>query len=184
MAILHEKRKFTYQDHCKLPPEIRAEILDGELLMCASPNTRHQRISRKIEISLCNWVEKKDLGEVLNAPMDVVLSPYDVVQPDILFVSKERSKIITEPNIQGAPDLVIEILSPGDEKRDTVRKKAIYEKYGVKEFWIVDPDIKSISVFYLEKKLFREKEVYTHEQVLESAVLPGFSLSLVEVFKV
>ena len=150
MAILHEKRKYTYEDYCQLPSDIRAEVLDGELLMCASPNTRHQRVSREIQFQFCLWVEEKGLGEVLDAPMDVVLSQHDVVQPDILFISRDQFSILTEKNIQGAPDLVVEILSPGDEQRDTVRKKAIYRR----------------------------------GEVLESAVLPGFSLSLEKVFKV
>ena len=182
MAILHEKRKYTYEDYCQLPSDIRAEVLDGELLMCASPNTRHQRISREIEIPLCNWVEEIGLGEVLDAPMDVVLSQHDVVQPDILFISRSQLKIITEKNIQGAPDLVVEILSPGDEQRDTVRKKAIYEKYGVKEYWIVDTMAETMAVFGLEGRKLKEKAVYHCGEVLESAVLPDFSLSLEEVF--
>jgi Uma2 family endonuclease len=184
MAILHEKRKYTYEDYCKLPSDIRAEVLEGELLMCASPNTRHQRISREIEFTLSQWVKEKGLGEVLDAPMDVVLSPYTVLQPDILYISKERVSIITEPNIQGAPDLVVEILSPGDEKRDTVKKKAIYEKFGVKEYWIVDPTQESITLFSLGEKGYKEKGVYEKGQVLESVILPGFTLKLDEVFKV
>ena len=184
MAILHEKRKITYDDYCQLPSDIRAEVLDGELLMCASPNLRHQRISRQIEIPLCHWVEEKGLGEVLYAPMDVVLSQYDVVQPDILYVSRERFSILMEKNIQGDPDLVVEILSPGDEKRDTIRKKKIYEKHGVKEYWIVDSMAETITVFCLNGGLFVEKAVYQKGQILESKILPEFSLRLEQVFKV
>jgi Uma2 family endonuclease len=90
---------------------------------------------------------------------------------------------LTEANVQGPPDLVIEILSAGDKKRDTIKKKAIYEKYGVKEYWIVDPDTEVVSVFVLEKNLFKEREIYKKDQALESPLLPEFSLVLEEVYK-
>ena len=183
MRVLHEKKKYTYQDYCQLPDEVRAEILDGELLMSPSPFRKHQSISREIEFRLCQWVKTHPLGEVYNAPFDVVLSQYDIVQPDLLYISYERKSILTEANVQGAPDLVIEILSSGDKKRDTVKKKAIYEKYGVKEYWIVDPDTETISVFILEEKVFQEKGIYKRNQVLESTLLPGFSLVLEDVFQ-
>ena len=183
MRVLHEKKKYTYQDYCQLPDEVRAEILDGELLMSPSPFRKHQSISREIEFRLCQWVKTHPLGEVYNAPFDVVLSQYDIVQPDLLYISYERKSILTEANVQGAPDLVIEILSSGDKKRDTVKKKAIYEKYGVKEYWIVDPDTETISVFILEGDNFQEKGIYKRNQVLESPLLPGFSLVLEDVFQ-
>ena len=124
MRVLHEKKKYTYQDYCQLPDEVRAEVLDGE-----------------------------------------------------------RKSILTEANVQGAPDLVIEILSSGDKKRDTVKKKAIYEKYGVKEYWIVDPDTETISVFILEEKVFQHRGIYNRNQILKSPLLPDFSLILEDVFK-
>ena len=117
MRVLHEKKKYTYQDYCQLPDEVRAEVLDGELLMSPSPFRKHQSISREIEFRLCQWVKTHPLGEVYNAPFDVVLSQYDIVQPDLLYLSYERKSILTEANVQGAPDLVIEILSSGDKKR-------------------------------------------------------------------
>ncbi len=183
MRVLHEKKKYTYQDYCQLPDEVRAEVLDGELLMSPSPFRKHQKISGKIYRLLAQWVETHCLGEVYDAPFDVVLSQYDIVQPDILYISNERKSILTEANVQGAPDLVIEILSSGDKKRDTVKKKAIYEKYGVKEYWIVDPDSETISVFILEGNNFQEKGIYKRNQILESPLLPGFSLVLEDVFQ-
>ncbi len=183
MRVLHEKKKYTYQDYCQLPNEVRAEVLDGELLMSPSPFRKHQEISWKIEFAIGKWVEENRRGKIYNAPFDVVLSQYDIVQPDLLYISYERKSILTEANVQGAPDLVIEILSSGDKKRDTVKKKAIYEKYGVKEYWIVDPDSETISVFILEGNNFQEKGIYKRNQILESPLLPGFSLVLEDVFQ-
>jgi Uma2 family endonuclease len=183
MTVLHEKRKYTYEDYCQLPEKVRAEVLDGELLMSPSPFRKHQEISREIEFRLCQWVETHPLGKVYNAPFDVVLSQYDIVQPDLLYISNERRSILTEANVQGAPDFVIEILSSGDKKRDTIKKKGIYEKYGVKEYWIVDPDTETISVFILEGEAFQEKGIYKRGQVIESFLLPGFTLVLEDVFK-
>jgi Uma2 family endonuclease len=183
MALIYEKKKYTYQDYCQLPKEVRAEILEGELVMSPSPFRKHQRISREIEFRLCQWVEKHHLGEVYDAPFDVVLSPHNIVQPDLLYISKERQELLTEANVQGAPDLIIEILSSKDKKRDTITKKAIYEKYGVKEYWVVDPDAEVVSVFILEGDVFKKREIYTRNQILKSAFLPGFSLMLEEIFK-
>ena len=183
MAVLHEKRKYTYEDYCQLPEEVRAEVLDGEILMSPSPFRKHQSVSREIEFRLCQWVETHHLGEVYDAPFDVVLSKHNVVQPDILYISNERRSILTEANVQGAPDLVVEILSPSDKKRDTVKKKEIYEKYGVKEYWIVDPDTETIFVFILEEKVFQGRGIYNRNQILKSPLLPGFSLMLEDVFK-
>ena len=117
MRVLHEKKKYTYQDYCQLPDEVRAEVLDGELLMSPSPFRKHQEISWKIEFAIGKWVEENRRGKIYNAPFDVVLSQYDIVQPDLLYISYERKSILTEANVQGAPDLVIEILSSGDKKR-------------------------------------------------------------------
>ena len=106
---MEKKKKYTYQNYYQLSDEVRAEVLDGELLMSPSPFRKHQSISREIEFRLCQWVETHPLGEVYDAPFDVVLSQYDIVQPDILYISYERKSILIEANVQGAPDLVRDI---------------------------------------------------------------------------
>lgn len=172
--------KFTYQDYLLLPEEKRYELIEGELFMVPSPDVEHQELSRDLEQILWEFVKRNDLGTVFYAPLDVVLSEEDVVQPDILFVSKERSHIIKEKNIQGAPDLVIEILSPATSERDRILKRKLYAKYGVKEYWIVDPEEKSIEVSTLGKKGFKTIGIY--KTSLQSPLLKGLFIDLSEIF--
>jgi len=136
---LIDKKKYTYEDYLKTPEDKRYELIEGELLMTPSPITSHQRISRKIEFLIEKFVTENDLGEVFYAPYDVHLDDENVVQPDIMFISKGRSKIIGEKNLLGAPDLVVEILSESTAYRDLIQKKKLYAKFGVKEYWIVVP---------------------------------------------
>ncbi len=125
MQTILEKKRYTYEDYLKTPDDKRYELIEGELIMTPSPRTWHQRISRNIEYKLMQFVEDHDLGEVFDAPYDVHLDDDNVLQPDILFISKERSNIIGEDNLHGAPDLVVEILSESSAYRDTIQKKMI-----------------------------------------------------------
>ncbi len=176
------KIKFTYQDYKNLPESEtkRYELLEGELIMVPSPTTYHQRISRNLEHILWDLVRKHDLGFIYNAPLDVVFSEQDVAQPDIIFILKEHSQIITEENIQGAPDLIIEILSPATAERDRTYKRTLYARNGVKEYWLVDPDKRTIEVMILTEEGFQQVGVYN--KTLTSPILPGLSLNLSEVF--
>ncbi|MEW6675939.1 MAG: Uma2 family endonuclease [Nitrospirota bacterium] len=126
-----EKKRYTYEDYLKTPEDERYELIGGELLITPSPIPNHQRISRKLEFMLEKFVTENNLGEVFYAPCDVYLDEENVVQPDILFISKERLNIISEKNIQGAPDLVIEIISENTAYRDLVQKKRLYARFGV-----------------------------------------------------
>lgn len=180
--MLKSKIKFTYTDYKNLPESEtkRYELLEGELVMVPSPTTRHQKISANLEDVLRDFVRKQGLGFVHHAPLDVVFSEWDVAQPDIFFISKKRSEIITEENIRGAPDLVIEILSPATAERDRTYKRTLYARHGVKEYWLVDPDQRTIEVMKLGKKGFESAGVYT--QSLTSAILAGLTINLDEVF--
>ncbi|RMD91413.1 MAG: Uma2 family endonuclease, partial [Calditrichaeota bacterium] len=130
--------QFTYDDYLQLHDDgKRYEIIEGELFMTPAPNIQHQNILSELGERLRKFVLKKHLGIVLYAPCDVILSKTNVVQPDILYVSKINQAIITDKNIQGAPDLVVEITSATTLERDLVLKKKLYGKYGVKEYWIV-----------------------------------------------
>ena len=121
------------------------------------------------------FVKDRELGEVFFAPTDVVLSDTDVVQPDILFVSRERAHIITEDNIQDAPDLVIEILSPGTAERDRGFKRALYAQHGVREYWLVGPDSATVTVLALEEEGFEVVGTYGEGDSVSSSVVEGFS---------
>jgi Uma2 family endonuclease len=179
--------KFTYEDYKSLPyvERQRFELLEGELIMAPSPNTEHQEIARELFRPLEEYIRSHDLGKIYFAPLDVVLGEpgeEQVVQPDILFVSKERRRIIQEDEIRGAPDLVVEILSPSTEEKDRVFKRRLYAKYGVKEYWLVDPDSQTIEVLTLGKQGYERAGLYNKNRVLQSPLLPELRIALDEVF--
>ena len=176
------KVKYTYEDYMRTPDDIRYELLDGELILSPAPRTAHQRTSRKILNPLDDFVIENELGEVFHAPYDVALDDFNVVQPDILFVSNERAHIVTDLNIQGAPDLVIEILSPSTAQRDRTQKRDLYARHDVKEYWQSDTDAKSVQVLTLENGEYRVAGIYTAGQTIVSPLLPGFSLSVDDIF--
>jgi Uma2 family endonuclease len=181
-ATAAKKKKYTYQDYLKTPDDVRYELIEGDMLMTPSPTPTHQRISRKIEFILEKHVTKNDLGEVFYAPCDVYLDNENLVQPDILVISKERLNIIGEKNIQGAPDLVIEIISESTAYRDLVQKKKLYAMFGVKEYWIVIPDEGSVEILILRDKSYISHKIYTKEDTLESPLMKGLCIELKNIF--
>ena len=174
--------KFTYEDYKHTPEDKRYELLDGELIMVPAPRTEHQRTSREIEFALHIFVTGNELGEVFDAPYDVVLSQTDVVQPDILFVSKERSYIITEENIRGAPDLVVEVLSPSTAQRDRTLKRTLYALHEIPEYWQADTDAKNVTGLTLHNGEYKVAGIYGEGQTLVSPLLPGFTLEIDSIF--
>ena len=173
--------KFTYEDYLLLPEDKRYEIIGGELALVPSPGFKHQEILGRLHVVLRQFVEKKALGKVCISPPDVVLSKINVVQPDLFFISKERFPVITEKNIQGPPDLVVEILS-SDPEKDKIIKRKPYAKFGVTEYWIVDPEEKSIEVMELEEKGFRTVSIFKSQDVLASKTFSDLDLNIEEVF--
>ena len=180
--MLNVKDKLTYADYMKTPDDERYELLNGELIMSPSPREIHQYISGNLYLVLGAFVRERSLGRGYFSPFDVVLSDTDVVQPDLLFVSNERAAIITADNIQGAPDLVVEILSPATAERDRTIKLDLYAQHGVKEYWIVDPDDKTITVLLRGESRFEVSGIYREGQSLRSPTLEGFSVALEEIF--
>ena len=177
------KKLFTYEDYLRLPDDGRRwEIIRGELLMAPSPIVVHQRILRNLGWVLVAYVEDRGIGEILYAPMDVVLSQTDVVEPDILYISRERNRIILEKNIWGAPDLIVEILSSSTKARDRKAKWALYAEYGVREYWIVDPEARTVEVSALEEDEYRLYAQYEGEDVLTSPMFPDLEIELTRVF--
>lgn len=181
--MLKEKRKLTYDDYLKIPDEKRYELIEGELYMVPAPDFNHQIISRNIEFLLWDFVKKNRLGVVVHAPVDVVLTKEDVLQPDILFISNGRRHIITEKNVSGAPDLVIEILSPSTQERDKIVKRTLYAGHGVREYWIVDPAAKKVEVMIPGSKGYNLHGIFFREDTLTSPLIEGLSLPLREVFE-
>ena len=176
-----ESLRFTYEDYVLLPEDRRYEVIDGELYLTPAPTPYHQIVKGRIERLLQDHVEGAKLGMVLDAPCDVVLSQFDVLQPDIFFISSERLAIIGERYISEGPELVIEVLSPGTRKRDRVWKAKRYAHFGVREMWIADPDKRTIEVFVNEEG-FRRSALYAGEDVLLSPLLPGLEIALARVF--
>ena len=150
--------------------------------MTPSPIPQHQRISRKIEFMLEKFVTENDLGEVFDAPCDVYLDDENVVQPDILFISKERLNIIGEKNIQGAPDLVIEIISEITAYRDLVQKKKLYARFGVKEYWIVIPEEGSVEIYIPKDNAYQLLKIYNKDDILRVTVSQRINHTLKEIF--
>ena len=173
--------KLTYADYLNLPGGERYELLDGELVLVASPSEPHQRASKRLTRQLLA-VEDRGLGQIYVAPFDVVLSDTEVVQPDLMFISQERGDIITHANVQGAPDLAVEILSPSTANRDWTRKREMYARHGVKEFWIVDPEARIVWVMLLQDGDFELTGVYGEGQSFSSTILEGFTIDLNETF--
>ena len=182
MVTQSERIKFTYEDYKHTSEDERYELIDGELILAAAPRRAHQRAEIRLATRLENYVEAHDLGEVYSAPFDVLLTDTDVVQPDLLFVSKERLHIINEDNIRGAPDLVVEILSPSTAGRDRTVKRTLYAKHGIKEYWQVDTDAKTIMVLLLGENGYELAGIYGEGQALTSPTLEGFTLNLAEIF--
>ncbi len=174
--------KLTYEDYRLTPDDMRYELLDGELVMAPAPNRAHQSICLELGVLLHTFVKERGLGDVFIAPFDVVLSDLDVVQPDLLFVSNEQAHIVTEDNVRGPPDLVVEILSPSTAERDRTLKRARYAQHGVREYWLVDPDARTVTVLLLEEGIFVEVACYGAGQLLTSPTLAGFTTNLDEVF--
>ena len=176
------KRKLTYQDYLQTPDDVRYELIDGELVLMPSPKEIHQRLIFRLGFPLDAFVLENFLGIVYPAPFDVYFSDTAILQPDILFVSNERAHIVTEDNVQGAPDLVVEIISPSDPNRDRVRKRRIYERHGVGEYWLVDPYARNITVLLLDGDGYETDGIYGIGDTLNSPTLPGFALSIADLF--
>jgi Uma2 family endonuclease len=177
-------RKLTYEDYELIPEDgQRHEILDGEHYVSPAPTVQHQRISIRLSSRMHVFVEEHGLGEVFAAPTDVLLSRHDILQPDILFVSKDRAPILTQKNVQGAPDLVIEILSASSRHLDERLKLARYELFGVREYWIVDPLADRVHVFLPTGNSFRRTAELSSEDVLTTSLLPGLEIPLRDLFR-
>lgn len=176
------KSIYTYDDYLAIDDGNRYEIIEGELVLTPSPGFIHQYIAAKIETALRVFVERNNLGTVLIAPFDVVLSERVVLQPDVLFVSRERYHLITATCLKGGPDLVVEVISPGSGRRDRVNKSRLYRKYGVKEYWLVDPEAKTVEVLAADDRGWYQAGAYDEEDTLTSPLLPGLEVKLKDIF--
>jgi len=173
--------RWTYEDLLALGEDrFRHEIIDGEHRVNASPNLRHQRIVQHLGFEMMLWLKLHPIGEIWCVAVDVVFTKHDVVVPDIIYVSNERRDILTDANVQGAPDLVVEVLSPSTRKWDQINKRRLYAQKNVPEFWIVDPRTNSVRVIGHGEEIAQLSE----NDTLTTTLLPGLEIELVEIFGV
>ncbi|MBI4497066.1 MAG: Uma2 family endonuclease [Chloroflexi bacterium] len=183
MMLKRTRRGWTYRDYCAIPDDgQRYEVIWGELYVAPSPSRGHQRSAGKLFTILDRHVTEHGLGEVYIAPFDVVLDEENVVQPDLLFVSKERLDIITEANIRGAPDLVVEVLSRSTAALDRSQKWDLYAAAGVPHYWLVDPVAHTLEAYIREGGDYRLADRRTHHEVFSPALFPGLDIPLASVW--
>jgi Uma2 family endonuclease len=179
--------KLTYDDFLSFPEDGRRhELIDGEHYVTPSPSIRHQRISQRLTVALGRFLEDHRLGEVFCAPLDVILSDVDVIEPDLLYVAAGAPVDLSGTHVRGAPTLVIEILSPGTRKTDEQTKRRLYNRVGVREYWVVDPELDVV-------KIYRRADGGGFPRVAElsreagddlvTLLLPGFELPLDTLFR-
>jgi Uma2 family endonuclease len=166
-------------ENYKLLPETgpRYQLIQGDLYMAPAPNRFHQEISRNLEFELQGYLKRNPIGKLFHAPFDVYLDEINVFQPDIIVVSNERLGILTEEGAEGAPDLVVEILSPKTRRLDLVNKKQEYARAGVKELWIIDPEARTVTMHRFNLDGSEIVSELDENQTLRSPLLPGWSLS-------
>ena len=178
--------KFTYEDFLLFPDDgKRHELLDGDHLMSPAPRIKHQDVSLNLAALIKDFLKQTGGGRIFVAPTDVVLSDLDVVEPDLVYVSAARAAIITEKNIQGVPDLVVEILSESSRKTDEIIKRELYERHGVSEYWIIDPELETVKVYRLVDGRYARVAELSNEKtdaVLTSPKFLGLSIPLDEIF--
>ncbi len=185
MATTQPAVKFTYNDYQTAPADTRYELLDGDLLMVPAPNLKHQEVQGQLQIELGLFLRKQQLGRLFAAPCDVILSDNDVVQPDLLFVSHEREHLLSSSqNVRGAPDLVIEILSPSTAEKDRGYKRTLYAKHGVAEYWLVDPVAETIQIQRERAGVLTPTDTFGRGDTLRSPELPGLQLKLDDIFSI
>jgi Uma2 family endonuclease len=179
---LINKPVWTYQDYCVLPQDLnRHEIIEGDHIVTPSPGTRHQIILGSLLYFLESYIRTHELGTLLTAPLDVVLAPTSVVQPDLLFIRKDREHVVTEPNIQGPPDLVVEILSPSTAALDKGGKMALYAKYAVPHYWILDSIRFTLETYELEETHYSLVAQFGKDEKARSSLFPGLEIPMAEL---
>jgi len=179
--------KLTYDDFLLFPEDdgLRHELIDGEHYVTPCPNTRHQRLSGNLYWLIRSYLEQHRIGQLFYAPFDIVFSRFDVVEPDLLYMSNERAAtILTSKHVEGTPELVIEIGSPSTRKRDETIKRQLYQRSGVSDYWVVDPELDVVRVYRSDNAFERPQELSREAgDVVTTPLLPGLELKLADIFR-
>lgn len=182
-SVQHEKIVLTYEDYITLPNDRnRYEILEGELAVTPSPSFSHQRTSRNLEFILFNHIKAGNLGEIINAPMDVILDNSNIVQPDLVFIKGYKAGSVSARGIEGSPELLVEILSHSTARYDRVSKMQVYARYGVKWYWIVDPQEKTLEEYRNENGSFALIRKAAGEEDFIPSLFPDLTVPLSQVW--
>jgi Uma2 family endonuclease len=188
VSATHAGRRLTYEDFLLFPEGdgLRHEIIDGIHYVTAAPNLRHQDLVGRLHLAIGNFLASHpDSGRIFISPVDVVFTIHDVVEPDLVFVAGDQTDIMTEANIQGPPAIVVEIVSKSTRSRDERIKKQLFDRGGVREYWIVDPDRSQLTVYRRggQKLDARTTLSAADRAVLTTPLIPGFSLSIADLFR-
>ncbi|MEX0875572.1 MAG: Uma2 family endonuclease [Actinomycetota bacterium] len=182
MAVRPERR-LTYDDYVHFPESERWELVDGEALVVPAPNARHQRLIGRLFNEIYNYLERHGGGEVFVSPFDVVLSDFDVFQPDIVFIADQDRQVLNEKNVRGSPTWAIEVLSPSTASRDTEMKLQRYEKFRVPEYWIVDPWGNNLTIYVLEEARYPSPVLEAPPGLARPRLPASFEIDLTHLFR-
>ena len=183
MARAQEVR-LTHADYLTLPEDGRRyEIIAGELVVSPSSTLSHQRVVMNALRLLFAWLAEHPAGELFTAPLDVIMANDTVVQPDIVYVTHERLPEVAGKWIHGAPDLVVEVLSPSTRARDLTVKRKVYAQFGVREYWVLDPESRALTILGLSGKRYQELASGVGTRPLASSVLAGLRISPADLFR-
>jgi Uma2 family endonuclease len=182
-SIPHGKIVLTYDDYCLLPNDRnRYEILDGELSVTPAPATKHQTALGNLYRFLANYVVANQLGKLFIAPTDLILAATTVVQPDLIFIGSDRLHLVTDRAIEGAPTLVIEVLSPTTHRTDRVTKAQLYAKNSVTNYWLIDPDQQTVEAYELVGDHYDLAASARDAEVFAPSLFPGLSIQLSDLW--
>lgn len=177
-----EPALLTYEDLFSFPDDgLRRELIDGELFVSPSARTRHQVIVLRLAVLMSNHVDEHGGGQIFVSPLDIVFEPKTVLEPDVFFVGNDRLDILTDMHVHGVPTLTVEVLS--DPRHDKIRKRDAYAKYGVPEYWIVDPDADRVEIYRLTDKGYGKPEILEVGETLTTPAIPGLEIDLAHLFR-
>ncbi|HET8774062.1 MAG TPA: Uma2 family endonuclease [Thermoanaerobaculia bacterium] len=174
--------RMTYEEFMALPDDGKHyELIEGELVLNPAPNLRHQAIIGNLYLAFRLYLDQHRSGKVFVAAVDVVLSIENVLEPDVIVILADRAARLQTKNVQGAPNIAVEVLSPGSRRKDEVTKKRLYEHFGVDEYWIADPETETVKIYRRAGDAF-ERAIEFSTGSITSALLPGFTLDVAAVF--